>query len=181
MNHDLFIKYNRLAAEAQVKRGTRESLDWFARRIRKDAPVDFDKVAKPLSRSRIAPGKMFVYTYDPKTKDKLPYYDKNPLVIILDVIPGGWYGANLHYLPPKMRARLMEEVITGKRAPSQVAKILESNNITKVCLKRYLASQLVTKPKEIPQEEWEIAIQLPFESFEKAAAKAVWEASKKKL
>lgn len=181
MDRNLFIKYNRLAAEAQVKRGTKESVEWFARRIRKDSPVTLDRVIEPLTNSRISPGKMFTYSYNPKLKEKLSFYDTNPLVIILDVKNDGWYGANLHYLPPILRARLMEEIITEKKPTLQIANILESDPMTKVCLKRYLAKQLVTRPKLVPREEWEIAIQLPFESFMKATLKEVWKNSKSKL
>jgi len=180
MDRNLFIKYSRLAAEAQVKRGTKESVYWFTRRIRKDSPVKIDDVVKPLNRGRITPGKMFAYTYNPKLKDKLSYYDNNPLVIVLELTTDGWYGANLHYLPPKLRAELMEAVLTKKHSPIQIVKSLEASPLTKPCLKRYLVGQLVTRPKEIPQDEWEIAIQLPFESFEKAAMKEVWAASKRK-
>ena len=181
MDRNLFIRYNRLAEIAQLKRGTRESMEWFAKRIRKDPPVALDRVVNNFERTRIAPGKMFAYSYDPKLKDKLPYYDENPLVIILDVRPDGWYGANIHYLPPKLRVDLMEQVIVKKRSGLQIAKILESNRMTKVCLKRYLVKHLVTRPKEIPQNEWEICIQLPFESFMKATLRDVWSNSKKKI
>ena len=181
MDRNLFIKYNRLAAEAQIKKGTKESMDWFAKKIRKDSKVTLDRVTEDLNSSRIALGRMFTYSYDPKLKEKLSFYDTNPLVIILDIKGDGWYGANLHYLPPKIRVDLMEEVIVGKKSTLQVARILESNPITKVCLKRYLAKQLVTRPKLVPREEWEIAIQLPFESFMKATLKEVWKNSKSKL
>lgn len=181
MDRNLFIKYNKLAAEAQIKRGTKESVEWFTRRIRKDATVTLERVTEPLSSSRVAPGKMFTYSYDPKLKEKLSFYDTNPLVIILEMKVDGWYGANLHYLPPVLRAKLMEEIITANKPTQRVASILESDPLTKVCLKRYLAKHLVTRPKLIPREEWAIAIQLPFEQFEKATLKQVWADSKKKI
>ena len=57
-------------------------------------------VGKPL------PGDMYLYLYDPKTKDALPYYDTAPLVIPFRSAKGGFYGMNLHYLPPMMRMQL---------------------------------------------------------------------------
>lgn len=180
MDRNLFIRYDKLAREAQIKRGTKESLEWFRQRVRKDN-VKFESVTSSLSTGRLRPGGMFAYQYDPKLKETLPYYDSNPLVIILEFSPNGWYGANLHYLPPTLRVKLMEEVILQKRRPGQVVSMLESNNMTKVCLKRYLANHVTSKPKEIPQEEWDLAIQLPFESFEKAMMKEVWKKSKSKI
>lgn len=177
--NDIFKRFNDLASKAEVNRGTRESLDWFRKVIRKDN-VSFDKVVKGLKSQRITPGQMFAYTYDPKTKDTLPFYDSYPLIIVMELTQDGWYGANLHYLPPKVRASVLFDLIQNKKPPRQIVKMLESNPLTKSCLKRYLASQLVTKPKFIPVEDWEIAIQLPFEGFMKASNKTVWQNSLKK-
>ena len=37
-------------------------------------------------------GKMYFYFYDPKTKDTMPYYDRFPLVIPIEMyrVEGGW-------------------------------------------------------------------------------------------
>src|SRR5579859_4289851 len=45
-------------------------------------------------------GKMVMYTYDPKLKEKLPYYDTFPLGIVVAFNKTGFYSLNLHYLPP---------------------------------------------------------------------------------
>ncbi len=55
---------------------------------------------------------------------------------------------------------------------------MENNPITRVCLKRYLVKQVKSPPVTIPKDEWEIAIQLPFESFIKAGQKKVWRDSR---
>ena len=52
-------------------------------------------------------GKMYMFYYDAKTKDKLPYWDRFPLIFVLDVRPDRFWGVNLHYLPPLYRAKLM--------------------------------------------------------------------------
>ena len=33
---------------------------------------------------------MYTFFYDPKTKDKLPYYDRFPVVIINEIYPDGF-------------------------------------------------------------------------------------------
>jgi len=55
-------------------------------------------------------GKMLFYKYDPKFAKKLPYWDMYPLVFPFEKAKGGFYGLNLHYIPPRDRAALMDEL-----------------------------------------------------------------------
>jgi hypothetical protein len=178
----LFIKYAELARKADLQRGTKESLEWFGRTIRKQSKINnINAVTDGFEKPRFLPGEMLVYTYDPKHKETLAYYDANPLIVFLERTTDGWYGINLHYLPPSLRAELLFDIQYNSRKLPQIAKMLEKNPMTKPCLKRYLAKQLVTKPVGIPKDQWEIAIQLPFENFMKAAQKDVWKISKSKI
>jgi len=182
MPNTLFNRYKALAAKAEVSLGTKESMDWFRNRIRKDSQIrNHDRVTKNLKKERPGPGKMMTYVYNPKYADKLKYFDRFPLIIMLDTNVNGWYGANLHYLPPTLRVALLEEIEYKKTTLARIAGALERNPITKACLKRYLTKQLVTRPVTIPKNEWEIAIQLPFENFVKASQKEVWRESKRKV
>jgi len=175
MPNTIFNRYKELAAKAEITMGTEESMEWFKNRIRKDRKIrNLDSVASNFKKETPGPGKMMTYVYDPKTKDKLKYYDTHPLIIMLDVAKGGWYGANLHYLPPKLRVEILEEISFRRTSLRRIASALENNKLTKLCLKRYLVGQLRSQPVTIPKEEWEIAIQLPYENFLKAAEKTVW-------
>lgn len=175
MPNTLFNRYKDLAAKAEITMGTKESIEWFRNRIRKDRKIrNHDTVATNFKRERPGPGKMMTYMYDPKTKETLKYYDTHPLIIMLDVNTTGWYGANLHYLPPKLRVELLEEINYRRKTLRNIATALENNPITKICLKRYLTKQVRSQPVTIPKDEWEIAIQLPFENFLKAAEATVW-------
>jgi len=49
--------------------------------------------------TRLEPGNMYMYVYDPKYKDTMPYWDQFPLCLPFDEISGGFVGINLHYLP----------------------------------------------------------------------------------
>ena len=178
MPNTLFNRYKELARKAEITLGTKESLDWFRNRVRKDNRIrNHDRVTKNLSAERPAPGKMVTYVYEPKLKDKLKYYDNYPLIIMLDVTKDGWYGANIHYLPPKLRVALLEEIEYNSKSLRQIASALENNPYTKPCLKRYLSKQVRSVPVTIPKEEWEIAIQLPFENFQKLSMKEIWRES----
>lgn len=174
----IFQRYDRRAAEAGVPRNTAAAIDWFRDVIRKDKAVNFDKVSEQArkldARVTFAPGNMFTYTYDPKYKKEMPFYDTFPLIIVVEKTETGWYGINVHYLPPILRAKLFKDILYFKKNPRAIADALAKHPLTLPCLKQYLSKQLRTRPVGIPKEEWEIAIQLPFEGFQKASNAHVW-------
>jgi hypothetical protein len=47
------------------------------------------------------------------------------------------------------------------------------------CIKRYLVSQVASVPVLIDPSEWDIALMLPVEMFEKASKEKVWAESRK--
>jgi hypothetical protein len=174
-------KYKELARRASISRGTTESINWFRSRIRKDASNrSFEAVTKgfrPIDRPRI--GSMVTYMYDPKWKKTLPYYDTQPLIILVERNRDGWYGVNMHYLPPKIRAELLLDIgWVQKRPLAQLAKGLERSDYLKHACKKYLTKQ-ASSMVVIPKEEWEIVIQLPFEAFEKTTNEKIWRKARK--
>ena len=66
---------------------SKKSLEWLANRI--SEIKNPGSIPKGVSRetyrqtSGFRLGGMYCFYYDPKTKDKLPYYDRFPLVLIL--------------------------------------------------------------------------------------------------
>ena len=52
-----------------------------------------------------------MFIYDPKLKDKLPYYDTFPLVLPVEQYKDGFLGINLHYLSIPMRMRLLDRLM----------------------------------------------------------------------
>ena len=93
----------------ETERRSQESLDWFKLRLRKiRQPVnklltddDFPVVARPEL------GKMYMYLYDAKYKETLPYWDRFPLIICFDLLSDGFMGINLHYIAPRYRTPLL--------------------------------------------------------------------------
>lgn len=136
------------------------------------------------------PGKMYFFRYDPKTKEKLPFYDTFPLIFCVKFFPDGFFGLNFHYLAPKARANLMDalySVISDKRMDENT-RIMISYNILKSssrfrefapCFKHYLYSQLRSNLVEIYSNEWEVALFLPIAKFEKSSKNAVYQSSYK--
>ena len=131
-----------------------------------------------------------MYFYDPKTKKTLPYYDRFPLIIMVEQASGGFYGLNLHYLRPDIRAEFLDRLM--KTAPKKVSqrsrltkmrydllKDVRKYKEFKPCFKHYLTPHIKTKMVRVPMTDWEIAIFLPTEQFTKASKTKVWSESLK--
>lgn len=167
------------------------SLRWYQDMIRK---LGLNQVsANDMMKSDIGeltgkpvPGDMYLFTYDPKTKDTLPYYDTTPLVIPFRGAKGGFYGMNLHYLPPLLRMqllnRLMEYSTTNPLITDTTRLRLRwnlLNNAAKFpgvafCVKRYLFSHVQSRFLRINPTDWRKAIVLPIDSFVKATNNRVY-------
>jgi len=139
--------------------------------------------------SRIAIGRMYLFHYDPKTKDQLPYYDRFPLIFPFQRVDGGFYGINLHYLPHILRARLMDSLLdlANNKVYDDTTKlkisyqILSSSSKFKYfepCVKHYLNSHVKSRFLWIPAEQWNTALFLPLERFQKRRKETVWRNSR---
>ena len=169
---------------------TRKSASWFRQKIKELGGKYRNQLSRTTaekfykSRDKVAGPrlfKMYSYFYDPKTKDKLKYYDKFPLVLVMKIRPDGFEGINFHYLPPKLRARLMDEILEGHADKNgniklryQTAKNLRGSKILGHCYKRYLYSHVRSKFVRISGDELNVAIFLPTEKFVKASKNEVW-------
>ncbi len=134
-------------------------------------------------------GQMIHFFYDPKTKKKLPYYDRFPLVLPFDPnVPGkrdgerGFLGLNLHYLSPFQRARFMDTLykvatITGKNEKRRIElsyTFLKSHSqlaLFRPCIKHYLMPYVRSKFYVVSPKEWDMVLMLPTERFEQGGAK----------
>jgi len=137
-------------------------------------------------------GRMYFYFYDPKTKDKLPYYDKFPLVIPIERYSDGFLGLNLHYIHPKQRIILLDklsEIATDNNFDANTKLRISYDYLSrasrlyqaKPCIKRYLFSHVQSRFLEITADEWDIAALLPVESFMKADKSKVFADSEDKF
>ena len=85
--------------------GEEKSYQWYRQQISSLGKLtNTNQILKDTKIStRLIPGEMYLFFYDPKHKDTLPYYDRLPLVLPFRKVPDGFYGINLHYLPYMMR------------------------------------------------------------------------------
>ena len=162
-----------------MRPGFVDSRTWFRDKAKEVASVNLTRLINgnaELQRSRIQPGFMYLFSYDPKYKDDLPYYDRYPLVFPFSVDGEGFTGINMHYLPHVLRARLMDALynLVSNQNFDEKTKLRMSYDILnaasrykyfKPCIKRYLYSHLRTRFLLIPSNEWDIALFLPLERF----------------
>lgn len=185
------------AATANIQLQSQQSLNWF-RGMAQNVSVSPQQMlsssendyVKRVDNSLI--GSLVFYFYSPKGKDTLPYYDKFPLVFISDINPDGWSGINLHYLPPMMRAQIMETLyntaINTKqpenmrlRISYKILKSLSVAPIIKQCYKKYLSTHLASNVMKVKPPNWDMAVFLPTQRFVKKSAEVVWTESRKKI
>ena len=56
----------------------------------------------------VTPAQFYLFEYKPKFLKRLDHWDRYPMVLVGDPTPNGFYGANLHYMPPANRVNLAE-------------------------------------------------------------------------
>lgn len=121
-------------------------------------------------------GKMFFFEYDPKHKNKLPVYDRYPLVFPVERYSDGFLGINLHYLDINTRVAILGKLsqfasnkkmteTTRLRLSYDLLTRARSLSVLSPCIKRYLAGHVRSDFIEIVPEEWEKVVQLPVQVF----------------
>jgi hypothetical protein len=178
----------------QIPSRTQAARDWFRDKARTQRsarayPANLMKETGNKEND-VRPGHMYHFYYDPKTKATLPYYDKFPLIFMVGPAPKGFYGINLHYLPPKLRATLMDNlysVVSNKRYDENtklrisydILKGASKYRFFKPTFKHYLNEHVNSQFLKIDSAEWDIALFLPTERFEKAGKSRVFADSRK--
>lgn len=192
---NIFQNMQIAAFRAGIQPRTKESQDWFRRKANQMRRVNRSSIVKeePIQQTgRFLPGNMYMFTYDPKTKDKLPYYDTFPLIVAVEKAAGGFYGLNLHYLPPILRAKLLDALmdnLTNKKFDESTRfkinyRMLKAASKYKhfaPCFKHYLTSHVRSRFAEVQSPEWEIATFLPMANFQKSGKRAVYADSRKAI
>ncbi len=174
----------------------KNSVAWFMNNIRNMVgsigPMGF--LGQNLKHQVKTPqiGKMYAFTYDPKTKEKLKYYDNFPLTMFFSLDGKYMTGINFHYLMPKTRLVLLHklyEVTSDDRMDSKTIALVSWNLLKNAsrypevgpAIKKYLIGQVKSRFVEIPASDWPIAVFLPTERFKKAPMETVWADSAKKI
>lgn len=170
---------------------SRESVDWLKENVRKlrNARTIANGIVQEPGRptARLTKGKLFFFKYNPKHAETLPYYDTFPLVIVLEQYTGesaGFLGLNLHYLPIKMRAAFLDQLLSVAtfdkdgdvkklRISYEILNTMKRFRAFEPCLKRYLYTHMDSALLQILPHEWETAVFLPVEQFQKMKQQSV--------
>ena len=156
--------------------GIRKSVDWYRRNI---ADLGNRATAAALMRSGKlngipSKGRLNFFFYDPKYKQVLPLYDRFPLVLPLETIPGGFMGLNFHYIRPVQRVSLLNNLqrfATGGMKPSTRIDAtydgIKGVRITKNMIKKYLYGHVRSSFLRVDFDEAALAVMLPVQQFKK--------------
>jgi hypothetical protein len=103
---------------------------------------------------------------------------------------GGFYGLNLHYLSPGVRARFLDAMMDlAPKAMNDTTRLQKLRYATIVgakkykefapCFKHYLMDHVKSEIVRVPMADWPIAIFLPTEQFKGVKSESVWRYSRK--
>lgn len=177
-NDDTFSKKLQ-EAKGNLSQSAKESSEWFKKELTEAEKQRKSDPNRIFTKAATVPqiGQMYLYVYDPKYKDVLPFYDAHPLVFPIEFSKEGFLGINLHYLPPVARARLMDSLksIANNNKYNQSTKLNISYEVLRSyatrfkgfesCIKRYLFAHVRTAFHMVSADQWDKAVMLPLQSW----------------
>ena len=139
-------------------------------------------------KAQVVPGSLYMFFYDPKHKDTLPYYDKFPLVFPFKRVAGGFMGLNMHYIPYQMRVMLLQRLMdfatdssltenTRLKLSWRLIGGVSKFKWAEPCVKHYLNDHVKSTFRKIDAPDWTTAMLLPVEQFVGAQKAKVWKDS----
>ena len=156
--------------------GIRKSVSWYRKNV---ADISNRVTAAALMRSGKlngipSKGRLNFFFYDPKYKQVLPLYDRFPLVLPLETIPGGFMGLNFHYIRPVQRVSLLNNLqrfaTGGMKASTRIDATydgIKNVRITKNMIKKYLYGHVRSSFLRVDFDEAALAVMLPVQQFRK--------------
>jgi hypothetical protein len=166
---------------------------WFMEKVRNLSLKEIKETKTSDLRYRGAPGdligRMCYFGYQAKHADKLPYWDRFPLTIMIDESATHFLGLNMHYIPANLRVALLKalmDVVTNERFDKStklkisydILKGVSKYRYFKPCLKSYIKKNVKTSINIIRPAQWHMAIHLPSQKFVGAGTAEVWSDSK---
>jgi hypothetical protein len=160
---------------SKLRKSGKEPYQWYRNRIKElGTPSQAQLIRDGKITGRVNFGALNMFIYDPKLKNKLPYYDTFPLVLPIERYRDGFLGINFHYLPYALRARLLSRL-----DPNANYSALKNVKLVKPTLKRYLNTNVRSRFRKLEEEDFMTAIMLPVQRFRKSSASKVWSDSRK--
>lgn len=185
-------KLTKQRSSADLQMMTKESIKWLSQRIAdirspSSIPNQMNR-EKSRQTTKFTMGGMYCFYYNPKGKEEMPYYDRFPMVLVLERYNDGFLGLNLHYLPLQYRVAFLGKLlkfatyddnneIQRLRVTYDILQASRRLREFRPCIKRYLTGQIQSKLLAIQPNEWDIAAFLPIQQFRGATAQHVWQES----
>lgn len=121
---------------------------------RRDRTQDEELQDKNEIRRYARQGRLFLFEYKAISK-YLPYYDQFPLAYVLKANKDHFIAANLHYVHPNKRLKIVSDLMDGKiNFPSSIVH-------------KYITDHVDGFLLDLASVEWQTSIALPVESFVK--------------
>lgn len=188
-----YVDLRKLVKTADKKGEIKKSWAWYQENVRTAA----DNMSRQkflgdnitYQKKNVQIGSMVFFFYSAKHKDTLPYWDTSPLSIIFGEDSDYFYGLNLHYISPLMRAVILEKLLqyadndkltarTKFKMTWETLKSFSELPIIKPCVKKYLKKQVKSNFLVIPLYDAKYIVWLPLENFRNASNQQVWEDSR---
>lgn len=152
------------------------SIDWFRGLFK--APASIRKQLMKGDdgnryRNSVQIGRMYAFYYDPKTKDKLPVYDRFPLVMVIEFRKNGFLGLNLHFLSQGQRGQLLDSLMryANNQTMDENTRLMLSwqavvatsrmRKLSERCVKHYLYPHCRSRFVQINADEFDKVSTLP--------------------
>ena len=169
----------------------KKSRGWFNKevvRLRQMRPMPRKIMQQDGRSTRLLPGRLYMFQYEAKGADTLPYFDRFPLCFPFEIQSDFFLGLNMHYLPYLLRIRLLDRMITyssNKKMDSTTRLKFQWNTIrgsarlalAKPAVKKYLKTQVKSQFLQVNPDNWNTAMMLPVERFTGATRDRVWRES----
>lgn len=168
---------------------SQSSVNWFSKKLKNIKNItkgtfnpQKESVKKSIISEKLASrafkykksGYIYFFNYQPPNTDKLPFYDKFPLVLSMGFNGSDLIGINLHYLPIRIRLYVVYKILKSIPANSKestrirINSILTSRVIRKYIMvlgEKYELKNIRSKIKLVTPDEFMIMCFLPIQKF----------------
>lgn len=187
----IFDKVRRKLKTQSVPNSIDGAIKWYRDQIKKFGHYSKENLLTDRTRTRewIYPGVLYMFQYRAKWAKQLKAWDTFPLIFPVDFYRDGKFsGINFHYLNYRSRLKLFHELLTlADRAPNDprarirltysLLKSMARFDAFKPAFKIYLSSQIQSQALRIEPPDFETALFLPVENFQKMPKTKVWKMS----
>ncbi len=167
----------------ELKTLAKQGQGWYRQQMRDIKKNRFNKYrfiieGKQDTVRRLEVGKLYFFEYvakygglnnDAAPSQQLGVWDRYPLVLPFTTAPNGFIGINLHYLPTRYRAWLLDRLLGAANIPAnklrinwQILNAVSKMDIGKYATHRYLLNHITSPFRLVRIEDYANAIMLPF-------------------